>query len=30
LLADARAAIEADRFEAFRAEKLRGWGKLRD
>jgi queuine tRNA-ribosyltransferase len=28
LLADARAAIEADRFEAFRTEKLRGWGKL--
>jgi queuine tRNA-ribosyltransferase len=26
LLADARAAIEADRFEDFRLEKLRGWG----
>ena len=25
LLADAREAIEADRFAAFRAEKLRGW-----
>ena len=27
LLADARAAIEADRFEDFRRGKLRGWGK---
>jgi queuine tRNA-ribosyltransferase len=27
LLAGARAAIEADRFEEFRLEKLRGWGK---
>jgi queuine tRNA-ribosyltransferase len=25
LLADARAAIETDRFEQFRLEKLRGW-----
>ena len=28
LLADARAAIEADRFEEFRLEKLRGWAKV--
>ena len=28
LLADARAAIEADRFEDFLAGKLRGWGRL--
>jgi len=28
LLAEARAAIAADRFEPFREEKLRGWGKL--
>jgi queuine tRNA-ribosyltransferase len=27
LLADARAAIEGDRFEQFRLEKLRGWGR---
>ncbi len=27
LLADARAAIAADRFEEFRREKLRGWGR---
>ena len=26
LLADARLAIEADRFETFRLGKLRGWG----
>ncbi len=26
LLADARRAIEADRFAEFRLEKLRGWG----
>jgi len=30
LLADARAAIVADRFEQFRAEKMGGWGKLAD
>ena len=30
LLADARAAIVADRFEEFRAEKMGGWGKLAD
>ncbi|NQT14742.1 MAG: tRNA guanosine(34) transglycosylase Tgt, partial [Planctomycetes bacterium] len=28
LLADARRAIEADRFEAFRAEKMRGWRRV--
>jgi queuine tRNA-ribosyltransferase len=30
LLADARAAIETDRFEQFRLEKLRGWGRGAD
>ena len=30
LLCDARRAIEADRFEAFRAEKLQGWAKKGD
>ncbi len=30
LLADARAAIQADRFEEFRREKLRGWDNLGD
>ncbi len=30
LLADTRAAIAADRFEAYRREKLRGWGRKRD
>jgi queuine tRNA-ribosyltransferase len=28
LMAEARAAIEADGFEKFRLEKLRGWGSL--
>ena len=30
LMADARQAIEEDRFEAFRAQKLKGWGSLGD
>jgi queuine tRNA-ribosyltransferase len=28
LLADARAAIETDRFEDFRQEKVRGWSRV--
>lgn len=30
LLADSRSAIENDRFEEFRLEKLRGWGRIKD
>ncbi len=30
LLADARRAIEADRFEEFRVGKMRGWGRGND